>query len=155
MSKNFNHTALSPVPSENNDSLVQILLDQGTGLNKAPALHVASKKGIKRRIYYLLDQGADDYVRGDYSNTILRSMSDIGHEKIVQMLDRGPKISTLGTLAHTTRKHSTALGYAQSTRQADVVQPLLKQGADINHDNNSKTICYILTRGGTKIEQAL
>ncbi|KAL9116525.1 MAG: hypothetical protein Q9187_006950 [Circinaria calcarea] len=131
-------TALIWASELGHDSVVQILLNNGAGINiqggyYGNALQVASYKGYDSVVQILLNHGAEVNAQDhgeDYSRnygTALQAASWRGHESMVQMLLRnGAKVNARGG------RYGNALQAASLAGYYSVVQMLLSNGAKVN-----------------------
>jgi ankyrin repeat protein len=114
------------------EKVVQMLLDQGSGVNAqggyhGNALQAASYRGHEKVVQMLLNQGANVNAQGGDHGNALQAASYRGHEKVVQMLlDRGADVNARGG------DYGNALQAASFGGHAKVVQMLLDRGADVD-----------------------
>ena len=115
-------------------STVAKLLDKGVNIQtrvprtngKVTALHLASAKGKKTTVQFLLSQGADVHAKDRYDYTALHYAAVYDHKQIVKLLsEQGADIEAKHELGRT-----ALLVAAQKGHQVTVLA-LLEQGADI------------------------
>jgi ankyrin repeat protein/nucleoside phosphorylase len=119
---------------KNHETIVQILLDNGTGANIArngrTALYIACIEGHQAIVRILLDSGANINALNISNRTALRVACYWGHEAVVRvLLDNGANISALDS------SDCTALDDACSRGHEAIVRILLENGADVSTTN--------------------
>jgi ankyrin repeat domain-containing protein 50 len=124
--------ALGAAVSYRNESVVQLLLDKGAGINAqgryfGNALQAAARYGYKSKVLLLLDKGADINAQGGHFGNALQAAARGRNESIVLLLlDKGADINAQGGY------FGNALQAAAYLGRESTVQLLLDNGADIN-----------------------
>ena len=109
---------------------------------KGTALHLASEKGKKTTVRFLLSRGADVHVKDEHGHTALHEAANHGHEQIIGvLLEQGADIESKDEYGR------TALMWAASGLHQGTVRLLLEQGADIESKNKGGRTALVLAAG--------
>jgi ankyrin repeat protein/nucleoside phosphorylase len=133
----FSAKPLLEAVGNNHETIVRILLDNGTGVNitwdSQTALHLACSKGYEAIVRILLDNRADTDAVDISGRTALHVACCIGHETIVRiLLDHGAGINAVDKFDR------TALHLACDWSNEAVIRILLDNGANIGALDRSK-----------------
>ena len=153
----FYGSALQTASGYGNESIVQLLIDHGAGVNLKVgqygcALQAASHHGYESIVQLLIDHGADVNLEGGVHGCALIAASQRGYGSIVQLLlDYGANVNLIGG------KYGSAFQGALRHDDLAIAQTLLDYGADVNCEGG----CYgtalqaASTRGSLEIVQFL
>jgi len=155
------YTALAFAAANDRLETVRVLVEAGADVNGAvtygnTSLMLACEKGAVDVARFLLDRGADANTTNRDRETALMRAAEIGHPSLVRLLvDRGADPNVVSSLNHTAislaaeashfvpvktnRGSYSELQPLPEDRLIEVVELLLKAGADPNHPECSTT----------------
>jgi ankyrin repeat protein len=115
-------------------------------------LHVAFQLNWDEAIAaFLLERGADPYLKNADEKTILHMAAEKGYDGILMtMIENRSKYNAVEEIDAKDNKGTTALFYALYGGRADVVNYLLEKGAKPTQtDNEGNTCLHIASKGGS------
>jgi ankyrin repeat protein/nucleoside phosphorylase len=127
----FSAQPLQEAVANNHETIVRILLENGTDINSVwlgqTGLHLACSWSIEAMVRILLENGANIEAVDQSGRTALHSACSLGHEAVVRiLLDNGANINAVD------RSGDTGFFHACRERHEAVVRILLDNGANIN-----------------------